>query len=202
MDRVNAATAARSARTAKARELEQAREELRELDEAREAHNQRKAEMTGFFAVGSLDEVAEKLTNVDKKVGLEKQADGETREILDMLRLTSIEAAEGVLENADRSLIEMELLELKARYEDQDRRSHELFSIYSKAVDQVDAVGGDAAVAKIEQQRRTILLEIEEGARGYLRLRLGIVAAEHALRSYRKHHRSSMTEPMRRRLSE
>ena len=49
---------------------------------------------------------------------------------------------------------------------------------HGKAADQVEAIGGDAAVAKIEEQRQTILLEIEEGARRYLRLRLGIVAAE------------------------
>jgi uncharacterized protein YhaN len=192
IDRVNAATTARSARTVKVRELERAHEQRRELAEAREIHGRRKAEMTGFFGVSSLIEVAGKLSDVDKKAALQSQADDATREILDMLRLPSIEAAESVLNNTDRTTLEAELTELKARFDDQDRRTRELFSMHGKAADQVEAVGGDAAVAKIEEQRRTILLEIEEGARRYLRLRLGIVAAEHALRSYRQHHRSSM----------
>ena len=81
---------------------------------------------------------------------------------------------------------------MQARFDDRDQRSRELFLMHGKAADQVDAVGGDGAVAKIEEQRQTILLEIEDGARRYLRLRLGIVAAEHALRSYRQHHRSAM----------
>jgi uncharacterized protein YhaN len=106
--------------------------------------------------------------------------------------LPSIEDAESVLDKADRTGIESELAELKGRFDDQDQRTRDLFSVHSKAVDQVEAVGGDAAVARIEEQRRTVLLEIEEGALRYLTLRLGIVAAEHALRSYRQHHRSSM----------
>jgi uncharacterized protein YhaN len=67
-----------------------------------------------------------------------------------------------------------------------------LYAEYRAAEAQILAVGGDAAVAKIEEQRRTILLEIEEGARRYLKLRLGIAAAAAALRAYRKHHRSAM----------
>ena len=46
-------------------------------------------------------------------------------------------------------------------------------------------------MAKIEERRRTILLEIEEGALRYLKLRAGIAAAEQAPRVYRDRHRSS-----------
>jgi uncharacterized protein YhaN len=162
------------------------------LAEEREIHDRRKAEMTGFFSVGSLNEVGGKLSDVERQIALLRQADDATRDILDMLRLPSVEAAESVLDSADRTTLQAEFIELKARFDDQDRRSRELFSLHSKAVDQVEAVGGDEAVAKIEEQRRTILLEIEEGARRYLRLRFGVVAAEQALRSYRQHHRNSM----------
>jgi len=58
----------------------------------------------------------------------------------------------------------------------------------------VEAVGGDDAVARIEEKRRTVLLEIEERAMHHLRLRIGIAAAERALRAYRDRHRSSMME--------
>jgi uncharacterized protein YhaN len=192
LDRVLAATTAQTARAAKARELEHAIEQRRQLTEAREIHDRRKAEMTGFFGVGSLNEVAGKLSDVERKTALLRQADEATRELLDILRLPSVEAAESILDNADRTTLQTELIELKARFDDQDGRSHELFSLHSKARDQVEAVGGDEAVAKIEEERRTTLLEIEEGARRYLRLRFGIVAAEQALRSYRQHHRNSM----------
>ena len=191
-DRVAAARAAVDMRATRTRELEQAQERQRELVEAREVLARRKAEMTAFFGVASLTEVAGKLADIARKNDLTGLAEAATGEILDALRLASIAAAETVLDQADRTALEAELGELQARFEDQDRRTRELFSAHSKAADQVEAVGGDAAVAKLEEQRRTVLLEIEDGAVRYLRLRVGIAAAEHALRSYRQQHRSSM----------
>ena len=67
-----------------------------------------------------------------------------------------------------------------------------MFSVHSKALDRVEAVGGDGAVAKIEEEKRTLLLDIEDRALRYLRLKLGAAAAEQALRAYRDRHRSSM----------
>lgn len=42
------------------------------------------------------------------------------------------------------------------------------------------------------EERQTILLDIEEKASRYLRLKVGIAAAERALRAYREKHRNSM----------
>ncbi len=42
------------------------------------------------------------------------------------------------------------------------------------------------------ERRQTTMLEIEDGAKHYLRLKLGVAAAEQALRIYRDQHRSSM----------
>ena len=56
----------------------------------------------------------------------------------------------------------------------------------------LDAVPGDDRVALIEARRRTLLIEIEDEARAWLRLRAGVIATDHALRSYRDHHRSGM----------
>ena len=58
----------------------------------------------------------------------------------------------------------------------------------------LDAVGGDDAVARIEEKRRTILEEIKDGARRYLTLRAGVAAADEALRLYRDRHRGAMME--------
>lgn len=80
----------------------------------------------------------------------------------------------------------------EARFEDQDRRCHELFAERSKALDQVEAIGGDARVAEIDERRRTTLLEIKDGALRYIQLRAGTVATEQALAIYRERHRSSM----------
>ena len=191
-DRVQQARAAEAAKAVSSEALDAAHARQRSLAEALAIHAKQKAEMTRFFDVGSLAEVGGKLQEIGKRADLREQADAAEAEILDALRLPSIEAAEAALDNADRGALESELAGLKARFEDQDQRSRDLFSAHTKAADRVEAVGGDAAAARIEEKRRTTLLDIEEKALRYLRLRLGIVAAEQALRAYRDKHRSSM----------
>jgi uncharacterized protein YhaN len=191
-DCVQSAKAAQSNRAAKELILKSACDRQRVLVETQTIHTKHKTEMTAFFDVSSLADVGAKLQGVEKKAELVDLADSAAREIIDALRLPTIEEAEQALNAAERAALETELAEQKARFNDQDNRSRDLFSAHSKAVDQVDAVGGDGAVARIEEQRRTTLLDIEEKAFRYLRLRVGTAAAEQALRAYRDQHRSSM----------
>lgn len=189
---VEEARAAETAREGASKRLKNAASRKQEIVEKQNILEQRKAKMTEHFKVGSLDEVDSKLRDLEKRQEYQKQVETAENDIVNALDAPSIEAAEEMLDKIDRSEVEVEIAELHGRFEDQDGRSRELFSERSKALDSLDAVGGDDAVAKIEEQRRTILLEIEEGAERYLRLRLGIAAAEQALRIYRDQHRSSM----------
>jgi uncharacterized protein YhaN len=181
---------ARSADKAKA--LDAARTRQRVLAQDLAAQEKRKAEMTAFFGVATLAEVAARLQDTTRRADLRRQAEAAARDILDALRLPGMADAEAALETADRAALEAELAALKARFDDEDQRTRDLFSARGKAIDQVEAVGGDNAAARIEEKRRTILLDVEERAMRYLRLRAGIVAAEQALRVYRDKHRSSM----------
>jgi uncharacterized protein YhaN len=173
-------------------ELDQARTTERALAENLAVHGQKKNAMTAFFGVSSLAEVAEKLVDLEKRDDLSSQAERTAREITGVLRTSNIAEAEIILEATDRPALDMEIITLKARFEDQDKRCHELFATRSQAIDQVETIGGDAKVAEIEERRRTTLLEIEEGAMRYLRLRTGAAAAEQALTMFRERHRSSM----------
>ena len=164
------------------------------IEEEKEIHDHLKEEMLTHFNVGSLGEVDIKLRDLEKRKGFQEQLEEETQEILSALDVESIEEAELILDSLDRSVAENEIAQLQGRFEDHDKRSRELFTEHSKAVDRIESVGGDNAVAKVEEQRGTTRLEIEEGATRYLRLRLGIAAAEQALRIYRDKHRSSMME--------
>jgi uncharacterized protein YhaN len=191
-DRVQKAQKAQASRSAKEESLSDAKERQRDLAGTRAVQMQRKAEMTVFFGVSTLAEVGLKLRNLEKKAELLEQEQRAADEILSAMRLPAIDEAERVLDGSDRGALEAELAELNARFHDEDQRSRELFSEHSRAADQVEAIGGDDAVARIEEQRRTTLLEIEEKARRYLRLKVGGAAAEQALRIYRDRYRSSM----------
>ncbi|MEP9367396.1 AAA family ATPase [Xanthobacter sp. VNH20] len=186
------AAAERDRRVKVLAQLEEAHARRRTLAESEALHARRKAQMSAFFAVASLMEVAAKLSDIARRAELRQQAQEAARDVRDALRLDDLEQAEQLLDAADRPALDAELLELKARFDDHDRRCHELFAARSAAVDQVEAIGGDSAVAAIEERRRTILLEIEDGAMRYLHLRAGTIATEQALRVYRERHRSSM----------
>lgn len=152
----------------------------------------RRSEMTQLFNVSSLQEVGQQLQLLEQRKDLRRRADTIEREVKEALSVREIADAELTLDGMDRPALDAERIELNARFDDQDRRVREFHTVYSKASDQVEAVDGDSAVADLEEQRRTVLLEIEDKAFNYFRLRAGIVAAEQALRLYRDKHRSSM----------
>lgn len=57
---------------------------------------------------------------------------------------------------------------------------------------QIEAVGGDDALARIASERQNLLLDIRERARAHLAARFGLLAVEKGLRRYRDQHRSAM----------
>jgi len=190
--RVDAARAAEADRISTQRDLDAALAKQRALAADIAIHAQLKTERIRCFGVQSLAEMAVKLQTIEKRNGLQEQYDAAARDIVAMLRISTIDEAERLLDGLERGTLEAELAEAKPRFADLDQRSRDLFSDHSKACDAVEAVGGDDAVARIEERRRTTQLDVEDKALRYLRLRLGSAAAEHALRAYREQHRSSM----------
>lgn len=191
-ERIQDARRDKAAKDAGRTALADAVERRRALAEALAVHGARAAEMRAFFEVESLTEVGGRLQDAERKAELEDRIAAAELEIREALRVPGIAEAEAVLDSVDRPALEVQLAELKARFDDDDRRSRDLFAEHRDAAARVEAVGGDDAAARLEERRRTALLEIEDKAGRYLRLRLGILAAEQALRAYRDRHRSSM----------
>src|ERR1700728_404431 len=106
----------------------------------------------------------------------------------------SLEAARAVLERGDAAALMAELAALKARAPHDDQTHAEAHSAHREAAKRLEAVGGNDAVARLEEKRRTILEAVNDGARRYLTLRAGIAAAEEALRLFRDRHRGAMME--------
>ena len=118
----------------------------------------------------------------------------ETRAILEADVASAFDAARAALEAADRAALEEELSDLKTRASADDAEHAERYAAFREAERRLEAVGGDDAVARIEENRRTILEVIKDGARRYLILRAGVAAADEALRLYRDRHRGAMME--------
>ncbi len=150
--------------------------------------------MTDFFGVDSLAEVAARLDDCRRRDALCDDIARETGAILALNIANAFDPARAALEMASRTALDEELGVLKTREADDEAASRENFAAYREALRRLEAVGGDDAVARIEEKRRTILEEIKDGARRYLTLRAGLTAADEALRLYRERHRGAMME--------
>jgi uncharacterized protein YhaN len=192
MQTVQDAVAAKGQAAAKRQSLNEQLEAQQALRRELALHEARRAEMTAFFGVESLADAAARLVDAQRKIDLEAEAAQAEREIAETMLAADFAATEILLANADRPALDRELTGLQARFDDLDRRTQDLFAQYSKATDEVAAVGGDGEAARLDAQRRIVLLDIEDSALRYLKLRTGIIAAEHALLAYRQQHRSSM----------
>lgn len=65
---------------------------------------------------------------------------------------------------------------------------------WQKAENQLSDIGTDSQSAEREEQKRTLLLQVEAKSHEFMQLSAGILLANEALRAYRETHRSSMME--------
>ena len=181
-------------RREKTNALEAARDTLAGVVGALAVNAKLASAMTEFFAVATLAEVAGKLDDCRRRDALRDEVAKETRAILDSNVANAFDAARAALETADPAALERELSALKTREADDVTANAESFAVCREAERRLEAVGGDDAVARIEENRRTILEVLKDGARRYLALRAGVAAADEALRLYRDRHRGAMME--------
>lgn len=169
-----------------------AQERQRQVEGDALAHARRAGDMTKFMQVDLLIELASKLRDAEQKADLQRQAAQAERDILATLHVETLADVQALLAAQVEAELEIEQATLTAQLEGLDKRTLELFAASKQADDRIAAVGGDDTAARIEERRCTKLLEIEDKARHFLRLRVGIAAADRALRAYRDQHRSSM----------
>ena len=190
--RIGAAREADAARRDRRARLVKAREQETLAVEAGRANGIAGDALRHLFAVETLAEVAAKLEACAERDRTFARAEAAAREIRTGLRRADLAEAEALLDEVDRQALEAELDTQGARHEAADTELRDHHARRAAALASLDAVGGDEAAARIEGERRTALLAVEDGAVRYLRLSAGIAAAELALRAYRDRHRSAM----------
>ena len=191
-DRLGKAIHDRKARGQCLKEMESVAKDIAEVENSLVELRAVADELFEAFEVDSLREVDERLKKVARRTTVRKELSNCETKLVESMKARSLKKAVSALENTDSDELEREIAEIKARLKDASGRTNELYLALGRAEDAISAVGGDNAVARLEEQRRTVLLDIEEGARAYLRTQLGIEAAERALSAYREEHRSSM----------
>ena len=150
--------------------------------------------MAGHFSVTTLDEVEERLAAGARRTALEAEIERLGREIADSLGTGDIAAVETDLAGIDRQALAAEIEALRPEAEALDDETKRAYAACSAAEERLASLGSDGEAARLAAARRTVLIEIEEGARRYLELRLGALATDQALRLYRDRHQSSMMQ--------
>lgn len=156
------------------------------------AHETTKQQVLDTFGVKTLPEVAERDEQLRERDGLQSAVAELEERLTSELALDDFAQARSLLESVDLDALAIEKAEIERRLADLDEAIQQQLVRRTRATDKLDAIGGDSQVARIDAERRTVLLEIEEKAARYIELKLGVMSAASALRVYRERHRSGM----------
>jgi uncharacterized protein YhaN len=173
-------------------ELATARTLRGRLETRQQEHLRQTETMMTHMQVNTLIDLSVKLQQAQNKAQLKADMAQTEATALAALQVANMAAAEAMLVGVATEDLEADEASLTTKLETLNARVTELHKASILANERLEAVGGDDAVARIEERRRTVLLEIQDKAQRYFRLSVGIAAAERALRSYRDEHRSSM----------
>ncbi len=173
-------------------EIARLKEALSELKRAREATAVERSALAARFGVPEDADMRDMLDQARAKA----QAAHEAGDIEDRLRTAfegrALDEIERELAGCDADALAIEAERLNAEIAAQDERVQELYHDMKTAEGAVQAVGSGDAAAELAEQRRLLLLQLDDEAWRYLRLTAGIAAAEAALRLYRDKYRSGM----------
>jgi len=150
------------------------------------------ARITSHFRVETLTEAQQALAAAQKRRETLAQIGELEQQILQFTGAATIADADRHLAGADRGALQAEAATLAAEIDAAHAHVLELHAERRRLEKAIADIGADAAAAQLETRRQTVLLDIAEKARGYLRLRLGVAATELALSAWRDSHRSSL----------
>ena len=163
--------------------------EQRALAEATAAHERDVARLRELLGVGELTDMRARCAAMGERDDAASRRDAAVRTID---REMGDDAAD--LATFDR----WELGERRKRLTEAEETLRERAGTAREALalarDALAKVGGDGRVARLNSERETLLVRIEEAAQRALALALGARAAERALHRYRQRHRSTMLE--------
>ncbi|WP_299897895.1 AAA family ATPase [uncultured Ruegeria sp.] len=192
--RQRAAESSEVQRASLSERLMTARNSLSELEGEAKIHRNRTVEFCRHFGVEVWAEARDALTKAGELSKLRETQRELTEDLCAGMQCDTVEEAREQLRELNVDALAARADSLRTVLKTLRTAQEEAQDGFRKAEDAVETVGGDDAVARLEEQRQTLLLEIEDGARRHLRQRLGLLAVDAALRSYRDTHRSGMLE--------
>ncbi|BAV50370.1 Chromosome partition protein smc [Mesorhizobium loti] len=191
-ERLEQAERARQARVNLLLDVQKLQEVRETLNADVAAHETTKQEVLDAFGVKTLPQVAERDQQLRERDGLQSTMGELEERLTSELAVADFTQARSLLEGLDLDGLAIEKAEVERRLADLDDSLQQQLVRRTRATDKLDAIGADSQVARIDAERRTVLLEIEEKAARYIELKLGVMSAASALQAYRERHRSGM----------
>lgn len=150
--------------------------------------------MLDHFGVETLAAVAMAIAEAQAAAGETRDLEARVDELLTGLGVTALEDADALLAGLDAAALELAVTAKRAELTERNAACEDLAARFRTADTAVRAVDADAAAARLEEQRQTVLAAIRDGSERWLRLNLGAAAARRALAIYRERHRGSMLD--------
>ena len=138
------------------------------------------------------DGLVEALEDSKKRTDLEDQLASRGRELAGHLDAQSVGEALEVLASKNLETVDADLVKCEAEVKNALDQMTLAVETRASAERSLEEVGGDDRVVRIKQEIQTAYADIEEGAEKAIRSRLGLLAAERALRQYRDEHRNTL----------
>lgn len=167
-------------------------DDKRNVSAEQDLHIARKRLVLDFFDCETLDEAGLRLEASREQQRLRQRIAESEADLAQRLGVASTGDAEALLATLEDETVRLDLVRIDALLEESDRDVSELHADMRTKEAALAKIAGDDAVAALDQRRRTLLLEIEAKALGYVRLKAGLIAADQALRLFRERHRSAM----------
>ena len=143
------------------------------------------------------NELLAQIRRGEEKARVQKQAEQLAKNLRKILGVSDLRTALGKLQSDCSTDDQIKQLRQEQSLLLQDRKVEdehlaELYHQWKDAERQLGVVGEDGEVARLEEERAVLLLQIEQEAHAYMRLMAGTLMVGEALRTYRDAHRSSM----------
>ena len=150
------------------------------------------APLQAHFKTMSLAEIAREIEAITRAQDLTEEYASLIHDLATHLRVSDPAPEIVRLSKLDPDLAQAEAETLAATLTAQDAALRAAYAELAEAEKTLEQTGHDGAAARLDAERQTLLLQIEDEAAQFMARQAGVIAVEHALRLYRDTHRSTM----------
>ncbi|TVQ02167.1 MAG: chromosome segregation protein SMC [Roseinatronobacter sp.] len=150
------------------------------------------APLQAHFGTESLAEIARQIDAIARATELSAEYASLHHDLAAHLRVSDPAPEFARLDALDVDQARAEAETLAATLAAQDDALRTAYADLAEAEKALEGTGHDGAAARLEAERQTLLLQIEDEAAQFMARQAGVIAVEQALRLYRDTHRSTM----------